>query len=251
MDEGEAMDVVFLDFGKAFDTVPNTILLDKLSNCEMSWYTMHWVKNWLNGSAQSVVVNGATSGWRPVTCGVPHASILGPALFNIFINNLDAEVECTISKFADDTKLGGWSHAGHKYKLGEEWLDNSPAERDLGVLVHSRLNMSQQHALTAKIRFYFWTPQFKKDVKVLEWVQRSTTKLVKGLEGMFYEECLRTMGLSSLEKRKLRGNRIALYSFLRRGCGEGGADLFSLVSSDRIHGNGSKLRPSWEVQTGH
>ena len=60
---GKVVYVVFLVLGKAFDTVPHRILLDKLSNCMMTRFMVHWVKNWLKGRAQRVVVNGATSGW--------------------------------------------------------------------------------------------------------------------------------------------------------------------------------------------
>jgi len=87
----------------------------------------------------------------------------------------------------------------------------------------------------------FWAPQFKQAVNILEYIQRRATKLLKGLEGMSNEEQLRVVHFFSLEKRRLRGGLIALQSFLRSGRGDGGADLFSLVSSDRIYGNGSKL----------
>uniref|UniRef100_A0A7M4EL44 Reverse transcriptase domain-containing protein n=1 Tax=Crocodylus porosus TaxID=8502 RepID=A0A7M4EL44_CROPO len=184
LNAGVAVDIVFLDFRKAFETASQPVLIKKLGGCGVNAHTVKWVTNWLEGRTQRVVVDGSFSTWKDVGSGVPQGSVLRPALFNIFISNLDEGVKSTLFKFADDTKMWGdvgtlegsirlqsdldrlqgradenrmgfntdkckVMHLGrynrhHTYRLGNSALVNTEAEKDPGVIIDSKMNMGRQ-----------------------------------------------------------------------------------------------------------
>ena len=106
-DNNIPMDIIYLDFSKAFDKVPKHRLIQKLKSHSIKGNVLSWINNWLTGRRQRVIINGEQSTWEPVLSGVPQGSVLGPLAFVIFINDIDTLTKfiTIMRKFADDTKL--------------------------------------------------------------------------------------------------------------------------------------------------
>ena len=189
IDVGSPVDIIYLDFQKAFDKVPHKKLLLKLKAHGIGDSITDWIEQWLTDRRQRVVVDGEVSTWKLVLSGVPQGSVLGPILFLIYINDLDDSITSNVLKFADDTKLFRkvntdgdkqhlqndldrlvkWSmkwqmlfnfgkckclHTGHgnlnvNYKMGDTILGTTVKEKDLGVTISADMNVSEQCGIAA------------------------------------------------------------------------------------------------------
>lgn len=291
-DKGTTMHVIYLDFSKAFDSVPHERLLLKLTKYGLAGNLLQWLRAFLTGRNQCVSVNGSLSSQIVVKSGIPQGSVLGPILFNIFVNDLPDVVSSTLLLFADDGKLYraiksvedcqklqtdltrlehwadtwqlhfnpekckvlkiGQTQSNYHYRMSQSSncivLDDSDAEKDLGVWVDSKLRFdlhaekaaSKASSLVGMIRRSYsyldtysmsllfkslcrpileygniiWYPQYIKDAELIENVQRRASKLIPGLRNKSYSERLKELRLPSLVYRRERGDVIEVYKHL-------------------------------------
>ena len=289
-DEGLPFDVLYLDFRKAFDSVPYARLLYKLRKCGITGKLNGWIEDFLNNRNQAVCINGAKSSYLKVTSGVPQGSVLGPVLFLVFVNDLPASITTKCKIFADDTKiyhpilslvdfdtvqqdlhsLVEWSnewllgfnsqkckvmHFGrnnpcYEYVMNENTIESVTEDKDLGITVSNDLSFSKYicnaaakaNRVLGLIRKTFsyvskesfltlyktyvrphleycvqvWSPYLKKDIDVLEKVQRRATKIVPELAHLSYEDRLKELKLTTLEDRRIRGDLIEVYKIVNK-----------------------------------
>lgn len=122
LDTGRSIDCIYLDFKKAFDTVPHNRLLSKLKAYKFSNQILNWINSFLNNRMQRVTVNGEHSEWTRVSSGIPQGSVLGPILFVMFVNDLPDSVNSCMFLFADDTKI---------FRIIENEEDKAILQKDL------------------------------------------------------------------------------------------------------------------------
>ena len=313
LDDGDCVDVAYLDFKKAFDLVSHKHLLLKLQKYGINGQVGNWIKAFLENRKQRVVIRGQVSDELDVLSGVPQGSVLGPILFLIFINDLPNCTTCPVCMFADDSKiycrvprerngkpelegshellqndlneLHKWAtkwkmsfnvnkckvmHLGYgnprqEYELDGTVLSETSEERDLGVVIDSDLKFSKHikgivakaNRMIGMIKISFesldddmflnlyntlvrplleycvhaWSPYLKRDITLLENVQRRATRLVRRLKNKDYETRLKELKLTKLEDRRTRGDMILTYRLINGLEGIDYRKFFSLVNT--------------------
>lgn len=280
------VDIVYLDFERAFDKVPHQRLLMKLNHYGIRGKLHAWFNNYLTRRTYQVRIGNSLSQIKCVSSGVPQGAVAAPDLFGIFITDLIELINCQSAFFADDGKkianplvkagqlqedldrIQRWTndwiiklniskcsvlHLGKNnpqttYNLNGVAIASVNQQKDLGIIITTDLKWEQHISTIVKkansflyvirksfqtmtvevfIKIYktyvrplleygyqIWSPYFKKDIDLLESVQRKATKTPYALRRKTYEERLQILGLTSLEERRLRGDLIETFKIL-------------------------------------
>jgi len=154
LDSGYDNDVIYLDYQKAFDTVPHKRLLKKLKWYEFDGKLLLWIENFLTDRQMRISVNGAYADWAKITSGVRRRSVLGPFLFLLYVNGIPASVSCKMKLFADDTQIWNTIKTQSAMSLQSE-LDLLSKWSDECLL---RFNIDKRHVMLidrkSKAKYY-------------------------------------------------------------------------------------------------
>ena len=292
-DENKQIDNVYLNIKKAFDTIPHERLLLKLEKNGIDGELLSWVKDFLNGRRQRVILNGECSDWKNVTSGVPQGSVLGPVLFIIYVNDMPDSLQNFCKIFADDTKiytavskksdqeslqqdllkLSEWSRLwllefsiqkcklvqygnvryDFEYKLKDKdgrlqvllkdtkekdlaiWFQNTlkfeehinyvvnRANRLVGLIKRTFKSLDRDSFLTlykSLVRSILdyggsvYYPYTKKNIQLIENIQRRATRILPELKGLSYGERLKSLKLPTMHHRRKRYDIIQLFKIV-------------------------------------
>lgn len=312
LDSGKPVDMIYIDFRKAFDSVPHKRLLTKLNQYGISGSLLDLISSFLTGRRQRVALRSEYSNWLPVKSGVPQGSVLGPLFFLLYINDIDNSLpNCIITKFADDIKIfsdvsdlslqhainnivswaSSWLleihpdkcnvlHFGYNNHSINYWLDNTSINqvkhvKDLGIYVDVDLKWSQHctrvarraHRLLTIIKKSFtsrcptimlklykaqllpifdylspiWSPYLKRDVDALEKVQRRFTRFFSNIRQSPYRSRLSSLGLLSLESRRLRHDLITVFKIVHGFLDVSFEQFFTHSATSKTRGHCYKL----------
>ena len=250
MDSEDPVDLIYLDFQKAFDKVAHERLLLKLESYGITGQVHDIIRNFLTGRSMAVRVGDHISSWEPVTSVVPQGSVLGPLLFILFINDMPQVTKFNTVLFADDSKVIGnaycpediptdidclsrWSeiwqmkfnvekcgvlHIGennphHGYTLDGTQLKSVQKEKDLGVTWSARKCLFDDHireGIGKAKRMIAWLIRNVVSRKC----QRDFTRIIHGMGFLSYSERLQMLGLTTLLERRMRGDLIEAYKII-------------------------------------